>query len=72
VAEETGLIVGIGDHVLDQVCTLLAARPNLPGPVSVNVSAVQFARAGFSSIALLRDLPVTGLKLDARFVADLS
>jgi diguanylate cyclase (GGDEF)-like protein/PAS domain S-box-containing protein len=129
VAEETGLIVGIGDHVLDQVCTLLAARPDLPGPVSVNVSAVQFARAdwldsftatlarhgvdpsrlvvevtetavlsllagtradlaavrargvgvhvddfgtGFSSIALLRDLPVTGLKLDARFVADLS
>lgn len=27
---------------------------------------------GFSSISLLRDLPVTGLKLDASFVADLS
>jgi len=27
---------------------------------------------GFSSISLLRDLPVTGLKLDATFVADLS
>jgi EAL domain-containing protein (putative c-di-GMP-specific phosphodiesterase class I) len=27
---------------------------------------------GFSSISLLRDLPVTGLKFDASFVADLS
>ncbi len=128
-AEDSGLIVGIGQYVLDQVCALLAARPDLPGPISVNFSPVQLARAGwlqmftetlarhrvdprrlileltetavisllpgtredlaalralgvgihvddfgtgFSSISLLRDLPVTGLKLDARFVADLS
>ena len=128
-AEDSGLIVGIGEHVLDQVCALLETSPDLPGPISVNVSPVQLARAGwlhgftdtltrhgvdprrivveltetavmsllagtradlttlrdlgvgiqvddfgtgFSSISLLRDLPVTGLKLDASFVADLS
>jgi len=128
-AEDSGLIAGIGEHVLDRVCALLAARPDLPGSVSVNFSPVQLARAGwlemftdtlgrygvdptrlvvevtetavmsllagtradlmvlrdigvgihvddfgtgFSSISLLRDLPVTGLKLDATFVADLS
>ena len=127
-AEDSGLIVGIGQHVLDQVCALLATRPDLPGPISVNLSAVQLARAGwlqafidtlaqhgvdprrviveltetaamsllaktradlgvlrelgvgihvddfgtgFSSISLLRDLPVTGLKLDASFVTNL-
>lgn len=104
------------------MCALLATSPDLPGPISVNVSPVQLARAGwlqafsdtlarhgvdprrivveltetavmsllagtradlvalrdlgvgihvddfgtgFSSISLLRDLPVTGLKLDA-------
>ncbi len=128
-AEDSGLIVGIGEQVLDQVCALLATSPDLPGPISVNFSPVQLARAGwqqaftdtlarhgvdprrivveltetafmsllagtradlaalrdlgvgihvddfgtgFSSISLLRDLPVTGLKLDASFVADLS
>ncbi len=127
-AEDSGLIAGIGQQVLDQVCALLASRPELPGPISVNFSPVQLARAGwleaftdtidrhavdprrlvveltetavmsllagtradltalrdlgvgihvddfgtgFSSISLLRDLPVTGLKLDATFVADL-
>jgi|GEM_PF-710605 len=128
-AEDSGLIVGIGQRVLDQVCELLASRSDLPGPVSVNLSPVQLARAdwlkafaetlarhrvdpsrvvveltetavmsllpgtleelvalrklgaglhvddfgtGFSSISLLRDLPVTGLKLDASFVWGLS
>jgi len=128
-AEDSGLIVGIGQQVLDQVCALLAASPDLPGSISVNFSPVQLARAGwldsftdtlarhcvdpsrivvevtetavmsllagtradlealrdrgvgihvddfgtgFSSISLLRDLPVTGIKLDASFVADLS
>jgi len=128
-AEDSGLIVGIGQQVLDQVCQLLANNPDLPGPVSVNLSPVQLARAdwlkafcdtlarhgvdprriiveltetavmsllpgtleelaalrklgvglhvddfgtGFSSIARLRDLPVTGLKLDASFVWGLS
>lgn len=128
VAEETGLIVGIGCLVLEQVCSLIAAEPGLPGAVSVNVSSVEFSRSdwlrgfrgtidrhsvdparlvvevtetavlpqvdvtasdleelralgvgvqvddfgtGYSSISLLRDLPVTGLKLDAGFVRDL-
>jgi diguanylate cyclase (GGDEF)-like protein/PAS domain S-box-containing protein len=127
VAEETALIVELGDQLLEQVCALLAARPEL-GPISVNKSPVQIRRAGwrehfvdtlsrhgvdparlvievtetavlthleevhenlvavralgvglhvddfgtgFSSIALLRDLPVTGLKLDRSFTSQL-
>lgn len=129
VAENTGLITALGAQVLDQVCALLAARPDLPGPISVNVSAVQLAApdwlrtvretltahqvdparivievtetavlslvdsarvaletlrglgagihvddfgTGYSSISVLRDLPVTGVKLDLRFVQDLT
>jgi len=128
-AEDSGLIVEIGQQVLDQVCELLATRTDLPGPISVNLSPVQLGRGGwlkaftdtlarhgvdprniiveltetavlsflegtredlmslrdlgvgihvddfgtgFSSVSLLRDLPVTGLKLDATFVADLN
>jgi predicted signal transduction protein with EAL and GGDEF domain len=129
VAEDSGLITAIGAQVLDQACAMLAARPDLPGPVSVNVSAVQLSSAdwlrtvtdalaahrvdparlvveitetaalsmtdsalhaleslrglgvgihlddfgtGYSSISVLRDLPVTGVKLDLRFVHDLT
>jgi diguanylate cyclase (GGDEF)-like protein/PAS domain S-box-containing protein len=129
VAEDTGLITAIGAQVLDQACAMLADRPDLPGPVSVNVSAVQLAApgwldsvrdmlathrvdparivievtetsilslvdsarhalaslrglgvgihlddfgTGYSSISVLRDLPVTGVKLDLRFVHDLT
>ena len=129
VAEDSGLITAIGAQVLGQVCTLLMQRPDLPGPVSVNVSAVQLAApgwlrsvtdtltahlldparlvieltetaalgltdtalnaletlsdlgvgihlddfgTGYSSISVLQDLPVTGVKLDLRFVHDLT
>ncbi|HEY8619726.1 MAG TPA: PAS domain S-box protein [Dermatophilaceae bacterium] len=129
VAEDTGLINTIGAQVLDSVCAMLAARPDLPGPISVNASAVQLAApswlrvvrdtltahrvdparivievtetsilslvdsarvaletlrglgvgihvddfgTGYSSISVLRDLPVTGVKLDLRFVHDLT
>jgi diguanylate cyclase (GGDEF)-like protein len=129
VAEDTGLITAIGAQVLDQVCVMLAERPALAGPISVNISAVQLAApgwltsvrdtlaarrvdpvrivievtetavlslvdsarvalatlrelgvgiyvddfgTGYSSISLLRDLPVTGVKLDLRFVQDLT
>ena len=129
VAEETGLIISLGAQVLDQVCAMLAAHPELPGPISVNVSAVQLAApgwlrnvrdtlarhrvdparvvievtetavlslvdsaqvalaslrrlgigihlddfgTGYSSMSVLRDLPVTGVKLDLRFVHDLT
>ena len=129
VAEASGLINAIGAQVLDQACAMLAGHPDLPGPVSVNVSAVQLAApqwqravaetmsrhrvdptrivievtetaalsltdcamgalrslseigvgihlddfgTGYSSISVLRDLPVTGVKLDLRFVHDLT
>lgn len=129
VAEESGLIVPLGQQVLEHVCRLVRAHPGLPGPISVNVSAVQLSArdwvggflatleqfgvdphqivvevtetavlsqldgtrrdlfrlralgvgvhvddfgTGFSSISLLRDLPVTGLKLDHSFVHDLT
>jgi len=129
VAEDSQLITTIGAHVLDDVCAVLADRSDLPGPISVNVSAVQLAApdwltsvtdalsrhgvdphrivlevtetavlnlldsardafvslrglgvgihvddfgTGYSSISLLRELPVTGVKLDLRFVHDLT
>ena len=128
-AEESGLIAEIGADVLRRTCAMIAANPQLTGPVAVNVSAVQLGRPrwtdsflatlaefgvsphrvvievtetavlslppstindlkdlrslgvgihvddfgiGFSSISLLRDLPVTGLKLDASFVRNLT
>ncbi len=129
VAEQTGLVVPLGEQVLDQVCAALAREPGLPGRVGVNISAMQLgdpgvvstivghlakhgvdprrlavevtettvvrqldlAQAalaelrglgigvhmddfgtGYSSISLLRDLPVTGIKLDRRFVTELT
>ena len=43
-AEETGLIVPIGEHMLQLACrqaACLAARPAAQIPISVNLSAVQ-------------------------------
>lgn len=129
VAEDTGLIAGVGQQVIDIVCRTLGEHPELPGRISINVSAGQFGDGllaqvvaeqaarhrvplerlvvevtetavisgvdlasaaltelrtlgvgvhmddfgtGYSSISLLRDLPVTGIKLDRSFVADLT
>lgn len=129
VAEETGLIVPLGQRVTEEVARIMSGKPESFGPVSINVSAVQLASlgwaqrfldtlndysvhprrivvevtetavlsmlerasddlnlvraqgggvfvddfgTGFSSISLLRELPVTGLKLDKSFVRDLT
>ena len=126
IAEDSGLITGIGRQVLEQVCRDIRDTPTLRGKVSVNLSAVELSDpewldnalriirdvgiepsrlvfeitetavlattrdvktdlailrnlgvgihvddfgTGFSSISLLRDLPVTGIKLDRSFVA---
>lgn len=126
-AEASGLIVPLGEGVLRQVVGLLANRRDLPGAVSVNVSAMQLGMpgwletvlatiegidprrlvlevtetavlsvgatlagdlqrlralgvgihvddfgTGFSSLSLLRELPVTGLKLDVSFTRNLT
>lgn len=52
VAESSGLIVPIGDWVIDQVCRQIAAwreRKLTPIAVAVNVSAVQIARHDFAA-----------------------
>jgi diguanylate cyclase (GGDEF)-like protein/PAS domain S-box-containing protein len=50
IAEETGLILDIGDWVLQRACaaaaTWAAHRPDSPPTVRVNVSAVQLAESG--------------------------
>ena len=129
VAEDSGLVVPLGERVLAQVCLAMQDHPHFARRVSVNISAVQLADpglvtriidcldehdvdpsrlvvevtetavvsqvelaqdtlgrlrdigvgvhmddfgTGYSSISLLRDLPVTGLKLDRRFVNELT
>jgi EAL domain-containing protein (putative c-di-GMP-specific phosphodiesterase class I) len=50
-AEETGLILGIGDWVLDEACRQNRAWQRAGHPpikVAVNVSAMQFAQPGFA------------------------
>ena len=47
VAEDSGLVVDLGQQMLEQVCHTLATNPRIPGTVSVNVSAVQLARPTF-------------------------
>jgi diguanylate cyclase (GGDEF)-like protein len=52
-AEETGLIVGIGELVIDKVCAQLAAWARQGGelvPVSVNVSPRQFRNADVAAL----------------------
>ena len=49
VAEESGLIVPLGDWVLDEACRQAAAWPELV--VAVNVSAMQFRGGDFSGRA---------------------
>jgi diguanylate cyclase (GGDEF)-like protein/PAS domain S-box-containing protein len=55
IAEETGLIVPIGNWVLETASAQVAAWQRLPGwerlRLSVNVSARQLGHAGFASIA---------------------
>ena len=50
-AEETGLILPLGDWVLDQACAQLRAWQSTPGltqlTLAINVSAAQFHRVGF-------------------------
>ncbi|WP_449432898.1 putative bifunctional diguanylate cyclase/phosphodiesterase [Pseudomonas putida] len=49
-AERTGLIIPLGEHVLDLACAQLAAwRADdcLPGPMAVNVAALQIERSDY-------------------------
>jgi EAL domain-containing protein (putative c-di-GMP-specific phosphodiesterase class I) len=64
-AEESGLIVGLGAWVLEEACRTAATWPSLPGtdvptPVNVNVSAVQLADPGFLGV-VQRALASSGL-----------
>ena len=47
IAEASGLIVEIGHQVLEQVCEMLASRPDVTLPISVNMSPVEIDRLGW-------------------------
>lgn len=84
IAEETGLIVPIGDWVIEEACRLAAAWPE-PLPVSVNLSAAQLGKTDLLAVvtrSLLRsdlsshrlEIEVTEsvfLKKDDALLADL-
>jgi len=53
VAEESGLIISVGEWVIREVCRQCAAwrdDPHFDVPVSVNVSAVQFRQRGLEEV----------------------
>lgn len=62
-AEETGLIAGIGTYVLREACRQALAwqTPGAPVRAAVNVSAAQFARPDFVN-TVIEVLQETGLK----------
>jgi diguanylate cyclase (GGDEF)-like protein/PAS domain S-box-containing protein len=68
-AEESGLILGLGAWVMEEACRTAATWPPLPGtdhatPVNVNVSAVQLADPGFLGV-VQRALASSGLRRGA-------
>lgn len=126
--EQSGMVVDLGAQVLQMACETLRDNPDLPGPISVNVSALELAEpdwpvrlgrvlarygvgpdrlvleltettmlqltedakralaaveelglgihvddfgTGYASVGLLRQVPVTALKLDRSFVTPL-
>lgn len=49
-AERTGLIIPLGEHVLDLVCAQIRQwrdRELLPGPIAINVAALQIERSDY-------------------------
>ncbi|MDD1014578.1 putative bifunctional diguanylate cyclase/phosphodiesterase [Pseudomonas rubra] len=70
-AEQTGLIIPLGEKILDLACAQIAAwraADCLPGPVAINVAALQIERSDYVaslSRALQRyDLPPTLLEVE--------
>lgn len=70
-AEDTGLIIPLGEKVLDLACAQLAAwraSDSLPGPLAINVAALQIERSDYVASltsALKRfELPPTLLEVE--------
>ncbi len=64
VAEETGLILAIGDWVLREACKQLQHWPNLPH-LAINISPKEFNQTQFEAniIAILKDHEITASRL---------
>jgi diguanylate cyclase (GGDEF)-like protein/PAS domain S-box-containing protein len=45
--EASGLVIILGRQVLEQVCEAIRSHPQLLGPISINVSAVEFGDPGW-------------------------
>ena len=45
--EASGLVIILGRQVLELVCDAIRSHPHLPGPISINVSAVEFGDPGW-------------------------
>jgi diguanylate cyclase (GGDEF)-like protein/PAS domain S-box-containing protein len=70
-AEETGLVVQVGEHVLRTALRQLGEWDDRLGYVSVNVSPRQLSEAGFVPM-LTRELEASGLRDRSRLVLEIT
>ena len=65
IAEDSGLIAGIGRQVLEQVCRDIRDTPTLEGKVAVNISAVELSDPEWldNALRIIRDVGIEPSRL---------